>query len=308
MLSKKFSIVVDLGCFLVVIVVNAFLALITPPFRRGFFCHDDSIKYPYVKEEFLPTWTLLLVSVILPVFTIIICEVGRQYQKGQNTKREQYQNTNNSNVCGTWMKKPLFQRLFGTMSVFLYGSLINLLITLLGKTYSGELRPHFLAVCKPNMSLIDCNQGYITNYECTGSNLDAIEKARRSFPSAHASLSMYGMLFLIVYFESSIRNGGSFLKPFIQTGCFIVALLFGLSRVRDHMHHWHDVFAGFILGGFIAVYMGIRVLRLFDESHQTPKTGIVHRETLKSSMDNSEFNLHSPDRLIPTTPQFPVAL
>ena len=64
------------------------------------------------------------------------------------------------------------------MSLFLYGSLINLLITLLGKTYVGELRPHFLALCKPNMSLIDCNQGYITNYECTGSNIDAIEKAR----------------------------------------------------------------------------------------------------------------------------------
>ncbi|XP_058943203.1 phospholipid phosphatase 1 [Pocillopora verrucosa] len=308
MLPKKFSIVVDLGCFLIVSIVNAFLALITPPFRRGFFCNDDSIKYPFVNEELLPTWTLLLVSVILPVFTIIICEVGRQYQSGQNTKREQYQNSENSAVCGSCMKKPLFQRLFKTMSLFLYGSLINLLITLLGKTYVGELRPHFLALCKPNMSLIDCNQGYITNYECTGSNLDAIEKARRSFPSAHASLSMYGMLFLAVYFESLIREGGSFLKPFIQSGCFMVSLLFGLSRVRDHMHHWHDVFAGFLLGGFFAVYMGIKVLKLLEESHQTPKTGNMHCETPKSSMGNSEFYLHSPDKLIPTTPQFPVAI
>lgn len=72
MLPKKFSIVVDLGCFLIVSIVNAFLALITPPFRRGFFCNDDSIKYPFVNEELLPTWTLLLVSVILPVFTVSV--------------------------------------------------------------------------------------------------------------------------------------------------------------------------------------------------------------------------------------------
>ena len=76
MLSGKFSIVVDLACFLIVGLVNAFLGLITPPFRRGFFCNDDSIKYPYINEEILPTWSLLLVSVILPVFTVSVCVVS----------------------------------------------------------------------------------------------------------------------------------------------------------------------------------------------------------------------------------------
>ena len=62
--------------------------------------------------------------------------------------------------------------------MFLFGSLVNLLFTLLGKTYLGELRPHFLALCKPNMSLVDCSEGYVTNYECTGNDLAAVEKAR----------------------------------------------------------------------------------------------------------------------------------
>ena len=60
---------------------------------------------------------------------------------------------------------------------------------------------------------------------------------------------------LKVFFESLTKERGSFLKPFIQSGCIIASLLFGLSRVRDHMHHWHDILAGFLLGGFIAVYM-----------------------------------------------------
>ncbi|KAL9950509.1 hypothetical protein ACROYT_G043018 [Oculina patagonica] len=304
MFSGKFSQVVDLACFLIVGLVSALLGLVIPPFRRGFFCDDDSIKYPYTTKETLPTWALLLVSVILPVVTIIICEIARHYQSGKNIRTEDYKDADESATCGPYTKKPLFQRLYKLTSVFLFGSLVNLLFTLVGKTYLGELRPHFLALCKPNMSLVDCSEGYITDYECTGSDLAGLEKARRSFPSAHASCSMYGMLFLVLFFEKlTARDRGSFLKPFIQSGCIIVSLFFGLSRIRDHMHHWHDVLAGFLLGGIIAIYAATKVLKLFDESQQTSRTSIKRRDTIRSSEENCEFVLHSPDRLIPTTPR-----
>lgn len=52
MLFKKFFIVVDLGCFLIVSIVNVFLVFIIFLFRCGFFCNDDSIKYLFVNEEF----------------------------------------------------------------------------------------------------------------------------------------------------------------------------------------------------------------------------------------------------------------
>ena len=69
-------------------------------------------------------------------------------------------------------------RVFKIIYVFLYGTLVNLLFTLFIKIYVGQLRPHFLAVCKPNMSLINCSDGYITNYVCTGTDEAAIERAR----------------------------------------------------------------------------------------------------------------------------------
>ena len=72
----------------------------------------------------------------------------------------------------------LLLRLYKITSVFMFGTLLNLLFTLVGKTFLGELRPHFLAVCKPNMSLVDCSEGYVKNYECTGKDFAAIEKAR----------------------------------------------------------------------------------------------------------------------------------
>lgn len=70
MYSGKFSHVVDLACLLIVGLVNALLGLVIPPFKRGFFCDDESIKYPHTSEETLPTWVLLLISVILPVVTV----------------------------------------------------------------------------------------------------------------------------------------------------------------------------------------------------------------------------------------------
>jgi len=140
------------------------------------------------------------------------------------------------------------------------------------------------------MSLVNCSEGYITNYECTGTDLAAIEKARRSFPSAHSSGTMYGMLFLALYFETfSTKDRGLFLKPFIQCGCIMVSLFFGLNRIREHMHSWTDVLAGFVLGGVVAIYMAIKVLKIFDYCEPKPGKRNMHRETLKSSSSNNVF-------------------
>ena len=64
-------------------------------------------------------------------------------------------------------------------------------------------------------------------------------------------------LFLQLYFETLFvsKNKGFFLKPFIQCGCIMVSLFFGLNRVREHMHSWTDISAGFALGAVMAIYM-----------------------------------------------------
>ena len=45
---------------------------------------------------------------------------------------------------------------------------VNTIFTQLGKVMVGRLRPHFLAVCKPNYSLFNCSDGFITADYCTG--------------------------------------------------------------------------------------------------------------------------------------------
>ena len=81
----------------------------------------------------------------------------------------------------------------------------------------GELRPHFIAVCNPDMSQINCTDQYemplyISQYTCLGDENDIREarykwnfsyiincsKIRLSFPSGHSSVATYTSVFIAV--------------------------------------------------------------------------------------------------------------
>lgn len=69
-----------------------------------------------------------------------------------------------------------------------------------GQVVTGNLAPYFLTVCKPNYTALGCQQAlrYISHQEaCTG-NQDDILRARKTFPSKEAALSIYAALYLAV--------------------------------------------------------------------------------------------------------------
>lgn len=51
---------------------------------------------------------------------------------------------------------------------FVFGAALSQSLTDIAKYTIGRLRPHFLTVCEPHWSLIDCKSGYIENFTCTG--------------------------------------------------------------------------------------------------------------------------------------------
>lgn len=62
------------------------------------------------------------------------------------------------------------------------GLAVTLIISSTLKLVVGELRPHFLAACNPNMTEINCTDQYglpvyITNYTCLG-NESIVHEAR----------------------------------------------------------------------------------------------------------------------------------
>lgn len=58
--------------------------------------------------------------------------------------------------------------IYKAIGAFLFGASASQSLTDIAKYSIGRLRPHFLAVCNPDWSKINCSDGYIENYVCQG--------------------------------------------------------------------------------------------------------------------------------------------
>lgn len=99
-----------------------------------------------------------------------------------------------------WGMSPFLIILNLFIGVFAFGLFATDIFVNAGQVVTGHLTPYFLTVCKPNYTSTDCraHHQFINNGNiCTG-DLEVIEKARRSFPSKHAALSIYSALYATV--------------------------------------------------------------------------------------------------------------
>ncbi|KAK1801321.1 hypothetical protein P4O66_023004, partial [Electrophorus voltai] len=144
--------------------------------------------------------------------------------------------------------------IYKAVGSFVFGAAVSQSLTDIAKHTIGRLRPHFLTICKPNWSLVDCTAGYIENFSCTGDK-SLVSEGRLSFYSGHASFSMYCMLFLALYVQSKMKaEWARLLRPTLQFFLIAASLYVGLSRISDYKHHWSDVLTGFIQGAIVAVF------------------------------------------------------
>lgn len=63
------------------------------------------------------------------------------------------------------------------IGVFIFGCAISQSFTDIAKVSVGRMRPHFLDVCDPDYSTINCSLGYITEYTCRGKESE-VQEAR----------------------------------------------------------------------------------------------------------------------------------
>uniref|UniRef100_A0A3P8WMM6 Phospholipid phosphatase 3 n=1 Tax=Cynoglossus semilaevis TaxID=244447 RepID=A0A3P8WMM6_CYNSE len=186
---RKLLVGVDLFCLFLVVLVAVFLHKSPlPPYRRGFFCSDDSIRLPY-KSSTVTNTVLTAVGITVPAASIIIGESYRIYFLNEGSK--------------SFVGNPYISALYKQVGVFIFGCAISQSFTDIAKVSVGRMRPHFLDVCKPDFSTINCSLGYITDYQCQGPE-SKVQEARKSFFSGHASFSMYTMLYLVVFYVSDL--------------------------------------------------------------------------------------------------------
>ncbi|XP_016898415.1 phospholipid phosphatase 1-like [Cynoglossus semilaevis] len=238
---------------LCLILVGLPFFILTPqhnPFKRGFFCNDDSIRYP-LKDDTISYQ--LLGGVMIP-FSLIVIVCGECLSV--------YFSCIKKRSAGTKYVACIYK----AVGSYVFGAAVSQSLTDIAKYSIGRLRPNFLAVCKPVWDQINCkNGGYIESFTCTEDKF-LVDEARLSFYSGHSSFSMYCMLFLILYIQARLKVVWARLfRPTIQFFLFATAVYVGLSRVSDYKHHWSDVLTGLLHGGLVAIFTVSCVANYFEQ-------------------------------------------
>ncbi|GAB5566878.1 phospholipid phosphatase 1 isoform X3 [Prionailurus iriomotensis] len=221
------------------------------PFQRGIFCTDESIKYPY-KEDTIPY--ALLGGIIIP-FSIIVMIVGEALSV--------YYNLLHSN---SFIRNNYIATIYKAIGTFLFGAAASQSLTDIAKYSIGRLRPHFLDVCDPDWSKINCSAGYIENYICRG-NAQKVKEGRIVF--LLGPLFIFHVLHAVrgrLYLQARMKGDWArLLRPTLQFGLVAVSIYVGLSRVSDYKHHWSDVLTGLIQGALVAILVVVYVSDFFRE-------------------------------------------
>uniref|UniRef100_A0A336L3U5 CSON003887 protein n=1 Tax=Culicoides sonorensis TaxID=179676 RepID=A0A336L3U5_CULSO len=197
-------------------------------FKTGFFCNDNSIRYPYretkISQSSIAIQTLLgppIIFVVIELFTIL-------RKRGLENKFK-------------YFGKSVYYRI----TRYFHGFFICMSFTYVPKLFRGNLRPHFIDACNPN---VDCNATqnqfkFIQDYECWNEvSIDVY----MSFPSVHTSASVFVAVYLIFYLWKRIKWNK--LRICLQFLLFLYAYFISLSRIHEHYHHPSDVIAGTIIG------------------------------------------------------------
>lgn len=248
------------------------------PYHRGFYCNDENIKYPLKTGETINDAVLCAVGIVIAILAIITGEFYRIYYLKEKSR--------------STIQNPYVAALYKQVGCFLFGCAISQSFTDIAKVSIGRLRPHFLSVCNPDFTLINCSEGYVQNYKCRGDD-SKVQEARKSFFSGHASFSMYTMLYLVLYLQARFTwRGARLLRPLLQFTLIMMAFYTGLSRVSDHKHHPSDVLAGFAQGALVACCIVFFVSDLFKAKMTLALPPPAIRKEVLSPVDIIDRNNH----------------
>nr|XP_045622645.1 phospholipid phosphatase 3-like isoform X1 [Procambarus clarkii] len=253
-------IIVDLLLLLAVTGCIFVVKKVWSPFERGMFCQDESIRYPFTDHETVSDTTLMLFGVAMPMGLMCLLEWWRIRQEAVGKPV----------ILCNKQASSWFWASYTTIGAFLFGCACSQLSTDIAKYSIGRLRPHFVSVCKPDWSKINCTEDYIDPIPCTSDDAHRMKEARLSFPSGHASFSAFTMIYLVIYLQVRFKfKSPRLVRPFLQFVCLMMTFACCLSRISDYKHHWSDVLFGFLLGTTVAFLISRYVSDLFQtDSHQ----------------------------------------
>ncbi|KAK4163818.1 phosphatidic acid phosphatase type 2/haloperoxidase [Cladorrhinum sp. PSN259] len=200
---------------------------------------DGEIVYPQfaypLRDEIIPIWLAAFLASVIPIFIMLLMQI----------RIRSFWDFNNA-VIGL---------LYSLITAAVFQVFIKWLI--------GGLRPHFLDVCKPDMSRITNSAydhaGYGTIYFtpdiCTGDKKE-INDSLESMPSGHSTAAFAGLVFLYLYLNAKLKVFSNYhpalWKLAVTYMPILGACLIAGALTIDEFHHWYDVLAGAIIGTIFA--------------------------------------------------------
>nr|XP_045234748.1 phospholipid phosphatase 2 isoform X2 [Macaca fascicularis] len=164
-------VLLDVLCLLVASLPFAILTLVNAPYKRGFYCGDDSIRYPYRPD----TITHGVMAGVTTTATVVLVSAGEAYLV--YTDRLYSRSDFNNYVAAVYK----------VLGAFLFGAAVSQSLTDLAKYMIGRLRPNFLAVCDPDWSRINCSVYVQLEKVCRGNPADVTEASSMCRPGSVGS-------------------------------------------------------------------------------------------------------------------------
>ncbi|XP_077500260.1 putative phosphatidate phosphatase isoform X3 [Amblyomma americanum] len=257
-----FTVIVHVVCLAAVAVPVLVLFLAGRPFKRGFFCGDESLRYPH-RSSTVTSAMLYSYGALIPITVMIVLEAVRAKLHVPETIA-----TSKKLLLGRVVPGPL-QVLYLLIGVFLLGAATSQLITDIAKYTIGRLRPHFFELCEPRNLSVLCKvpHTYVEKFTCGGNATShELKEMRLSFMSGHSSFSAYTMLYTVLYIHARMpwRNSVAVAaRTVIQVALVSLAWYTALSRISDYKHHWSDVLAGAAQGYLVAIIVAWGIAPLF---------------------------------------------
>ncbi|EMC92319.1 hypothetical protein BAUCODRAFT_151731 [Baudoinia panamericana UAMH 10762] len=206
---------------------------------------SPEIAYPYEKAH-IPTWLSALLSLTVPTIVFLLLQI----------RVRSFWDFNNA--------------IFGMLYALLTAAVFQVIL----KWIIGGLRPHFLAVCQPDIPRIISGSQLGTGYDgmyyeasiCTGDRA-RIKEALQSFPSGHTAAAFSTGLFTTLYLNAKLKLWANcrpvYWKLIVALLPLLGGVLIGGQLIIDGYHHWYDVIAGAGIGivtgigAYRTVYAGV---------------------------------------------------
>lgn len=208
-------------------------------------------SYP-LQKEVVPIWLAAFLGSMVPILFILLMQI----------RIRSFWDANNA-IIG-----------------LLYSLITAAVFQVWLKWLIGGLRPHFLAVCQPQVK--GPGTGFVNiMYDrsvCTGTDEATINDSLESFPSVRAKLTTHwltqgvaatnsgyqghttaafaGFVYLYLYLNAKLKIWSNYhpamWKLIIVYAPILGATLIGGALTIDHFHNWYDIVAGAIIGTVMA--------------------------------------------------------